>query len=115
MRIGRLRTRLIRLENRLLPPTGIPKSEPPRVEVSRLDDWARHYLRDYFKLPLSKFHRWLVSRLQGLHTCRGSRLALVAPRGSAKSTWVSLAYPLWAAVHRCEPYILLISDTQSQA
>jgi predicted phage terminase large subunit-like protein len=85
------------------------------VEVSRLDDWARHYLRDYFKLPLSKFHRWLVSRLQGLHTCRGSRLALVAPRGSAKSTWVSLVYPLWAASCRHEPYIQIISDTQSQA
>jgi predicted phage terminase large subunit-like protein len=40
---------------------------------------------------------------------------LVAPRGSAKSTWVSLAYPLWAALNRYEPYILLISDTQGQA
>ena len=39
-----------------------------------------------------------------------------APKpGSAKSTWVSLAYPLWAAVHGYEPYILLLSDTQSQA
>jgi predicted phage terminase large subunit-like protein len=42
-------------------------------------------------------------------------MALVAPRGSAKSTWISLAYPLWAAVNGYESYILLISDTQSQA
>jgi predicted phage terminase large subunit-like protein len=40
---------------------------------------------------------------------------LVAPRGSAKSTWVSLVYPLWAALCRYEPYIQIISDTQSQA
>jgi hypothetical protein len=32
-----------------------------------------------------------------------------------KSTWVSLAYPLWAAVHGHERYIQLISDSQSQA
>lgn len=50
-----------------------------------------------------------------MHAERGSRLALVAPRGSAKSTWSSLVYPLWTALHRLEPYILLISDTQSQA
>src|SRR5262249_5910920 len=66
-------------------------------------------------LPLSSFHRWLVGQLQGLHTRRGSRHALVAPRGSAKSTWVSLVYPLWVALQRREPYIQIISDTQSQA
>jgi predicted phage terminase large subunit-like protein len=83
--------------------------------ISRLDDWARHYLSSYFKLPLSSFHRWLVDQLQELHTRRGSRLALVAPRGSAKSTWVSLVYPLWIALSRREPYIQIISDTQTQA
>jgi predicted phage terminase large subunit-like protein len=72
-------------------------------------------LRDYFKLPDSSFHQWLKLRLEGLHRLRGSRLALVAPRGSAKSTWVSLAYPLWTAVNGYEPYIQIISDTQGQA
>jgi predicted phage terminase large subunit-like protein len=83
--------------------------------VPRIEDWARHYLRVYFKLPLSSFHNWLASQLRDLHTRRGSRLALVAPRGSAKSTWVSLVYPLWAAIHRHESYVQIISDTQSQA
>jgi hypothetical protein len=72
-------------------------------------------LRKYFKLPLSTFHYWLTSRLQDLHRKRGSRIAVVAPRGSAKSTWVSLVYPLWSALHGYEPYIQIISDTQSQA
>jgi hypothetical protein len=68
-----------------------------------------------FTRSFSLFHQWLVGQLQDLHTHRSSRLALVAPRGSAKSTWVSLAYPLWAALNRHEPYILLISDSQGQA
>ena len=114
MRIGRLRTRLLRLESRLQVRTPTLEPEPTPV-IRRLDRWARHYLRPYFKLPLSGFHTWLVGQLQNLHTRRGSRLALVAPRGSAKSTWVSLVYPLWAALHRHESYIQLISDTQTQA
>ena len=76
-----------------------------------LDAWARQYLPDYFTYPLSSFHRWLTAQLQELHRRRGSRMVLVAPRGSAKSTWVSLAYPLWVALHQHESYILLISDT----
>jgi predicted phage terminase large subunit-like protein len=72
-------------------------------------------LQAYLTQPFSRFHDWLVGQLQALHTHRGSRLALVAPRGSAKSTWLSLAYPLWAAVHGYESYILLLSDSQSQA
>jgi predicted phage terminase large subunit-like protein len=72
-------------------------------------------LRDYLNQPCSAFHDWLAQQLQDLHLRRGSRWALIAPRGSAKSTWISLIYPLWAALQRHEPYILLISDTQSQA
>jgi len=85
------------------------------LPISQIDAWARYYLSSYFTCPLSRFHNWLGVQLQDLHTRRGSHLALVAPRGSAKSTWVSLAYPLWAALHRYEPYILIISDSQAQA
>jgi predicted phage terminase large subunit-like protein len=87
-------------------------SAPPLLQLA---DWVRHYLPSYFTRSFSLFHHWLVGQLQDLHTHRSSRLALVAPRGSAKSTWVSLAYPLWAALNRYEPYILLISDSQGQA
>jgi predicted phage terminase large subunit-like protein len=94
----------------------MPTQRPePAGLIRPLGRWARHYLGPYFQLPFSAFHNWLVGQLQDLHTRRGSRLALVAPRGSAKSTWVSLVYPLWAALHCHEPYIQVISDTQSQA
>src|SRR5258708_3347293 len=87
----------------------------PIPTFADLNAWARHYLADYFTLPNSRFHDWLANHLRTLNMRRGTRLALVAPRGSAKSTWVSLVYPLWAAVHNQEPYILLISDSQGQA
>jgi len=108
-----LHRRLLCLERRL-------KVSPTQVSVDRaafppLDDWARQYLPAYFTHPSSPLHAWLAGQLQELHARRGARLALVAPRGSAKSTWVSLAYPLWAALYRCEPYILLLSDSQAQA
>jgi predicted phage terminase large subunit-like protein len=111
---GRLWNRLIRLEQRWA--KQAPKASPAAVPTfADLNDWARHYLADYFTLPNSRFHDWLANQLHALHTRRGTRQALVAPRGSAKSTWVSLIYPLWAAVHNQEPYILLISDSQGQA
>jgi predicted phage terminase large subunit-like protein len=111
---ARLWNKLLSLEKRW----GSQRSQAVRGPVTTFADlngWARHYLADYFTLPNSRFHDWLAIQLHTLHTQRGTRMALVAPRGSAKSTWVSLVYPLWAAVHNQEPYILLISDSQGQA
>ncbi len=56
-----------------------------------------------------------MTELERLEGARGTRLNVVAPRGAAKSTWVSFAYPLWAACEEREPYILLLSDTGDQA
>jgi predicted phage terminase large subunit-like protein len=113
---GRLVNRLRRLEQHFAALSRITRTSHPQVcPIAQIDAWARHHLDAYFTLPCSLFHQWLAGQLQNLHTRRGTRLALVAPRGSAKSTWVSLAYPVWAAVHGYEPYILLLSDTQSQA
>ena len=39
----------------------------------------------------------------------------IAPRGGAKSTWCTLGYVLRAALERWEPYILILSDSSSQA
>jgi predicted phage terminase large subunit-like protein len=113
---ARLQSRLRRLERdcaTLSPPGGpsaVPVGPPPR-----LAQWAPQTLPAYFTRPFSTFHHWLAGLLQDLHAQRGSRWAVIAPRGSAKSTWISLAYPLWAALHQFERYILLLSDTQSQA
>src|SRR5438105_4237045 len=95
---------------------------PERVQLDRLlrpvlgmETWARRYLPAYFTRPASRLHHWLANRLQNLHVRRGTQLALIAPRGSAKSTWASLAYPLRCAFSGLEPYIMIVSDTHQQA
>src|SRR5579872_1391406 len=64
---------------------------------------------------IPKMHRWLAEQLHNLHERRGSRIALIAPRGSAKTTWITLAYVLRCAVEGTERYILLLSDSEAQA
>jgi hypothetical protein len=58
-------------------------------------------------------HEWLCRRLQELDP--GSRLALIAPRDSAKSTWLSFTYPLYCALTGRQRYIVLVADTAEQA
>jgi hypothetical protein len=36
----------------------------------------------------------------------------LAPRGAAKTSWVSIAYPLWCACERHEEHVVILSDTQ---
>jgi hypothetical protein len=56
-----------------------------------------------------------VPELERLRDAGGECLNVVAPRGAAKSTWISFAHPLHEAVEEREPYILLLSDTGDQA
>ena len=45
----------------------------------------------------------------------GGRLAVAAPRGEAKSTFVSLFFVLWAVLTGRKRYVLLIADALEQA
>lgn len=51
----------------------------------------------------------------GILTASGTRSAIAAPRGHAKSTVMSLKNVLHAALYGYKKYILLISDTEGQA
>ena len=82
---------------------------------SPLLDWATAMLPRHFRLPSSEMHRWLGKQLDAMRTRRGARVNLIGPRGHAKSTVVTLAYVLRAAVEQFEPYIWIVSDTRSQA
>jgi predicted phage terminase large subunit-like protein len=77
--------------------------------------WARNYLPDHFQHSPSNMHRWLAKQLDAAHAKRGTKLNVLAPRGSAKSTIATLAFPLRAAVECREPYIWIVSDTKHQA
>jgi predicted phage terminase large subunit-like protein len=76
---------------------------------------VERFLPHYLTAAGSAMHAELLDTLGRLHTRRGSRVNRLAPRGSAKSTLVSKAYPLWCAVEGAEPFVLLLSDTGEQA
>jgi predicted phage terminase large subunit-like protein len=85
------------------------------MPIPPLREWTGRYLSSYFPLAASSFHLFLFEQLQALHHRRGVRLNWLAPRGSAKSTLSTFAYPLFAALHGIEPYIMLTADTGDQA
>lgn len=79
------------------------------------EDWCLTFLPEYFCRTPSRMHRWMFRKLEQFDAQRGSRLNLLAPRGNAKSTIGTLAYPLRCALEGTEPYIWIISDTLDQA
>ena len=77
--------------------------------------WGRRYLPEHFTRPPSLMHRWLAAELDAMTRAEGAKLNVLGPRGSAKSTLVTLAHVLRAALSGDEPYIWIISDTRHQA
>ncbi len=77
--------------------------------------WGRLFLPKHFAKPPSTMHEWLGAQLDSFRTERGSKVNVIGPRGSAKSTIATLCYVLRAAVEGWEPYIWIVSDTIPQA
>lgn len=77
--------------------------------------WGRQALPHYFTKPSSLQHKWLGARLVIAAMDRGAKLDIEGPRGSAKSTYISTIYPLWAACEKLEEYVIIAADTSGQA
>lgn len=87
------------------------------------------FLSHYLKHEPCQFHKELYETLQDISGVqdqmvngelipagrRNSRIAIAAPRGSAKSTIVNLVYVLWAICYKKETFIIIGSDTAGQA
>ena len=59
------------------------------------------------------FHKEVIDTLINLN--EGEKLAVVAPRGHAKSTLISLIYPLHRILFGEERFVLLISESEMQS
>lgn len=95
-----------------------------QTEISRarrkagedLTAFGKLYCSHYHKLSPPKFHKDLYLELQYLGTIGYySKLAIAAPRESAKSTVVSLEYVLQSICYKKDKFILLCSATSEQA
>ncbi len=73
------------------------------------------YFPHYLKAKSCSFHDELYAMLNRIVVQSDGRIAIAAPRGSAKSSIVSLIYPLWRICYKRSSYILLFSDTSDQA
>lgn len=102
---------------------GLP-SEARRMAVyirMRFDPayFARQVLGRHCRLPFAGFHNILFGwhhEMEGpIDKRQGRRYAIAAPRGTAKSTIVSLVLPLHDILFRRERYIILLSATDRQA
>ena len=73
-------------------------------------DNAMHY---HMRCESPEFHREIFSSLLALKA--GEKLAVVAPRGHAKTTLVSFIYPLHQILFGEEMFVLLISESETQS
>ena len=72
-------------------------------------DPMHHHIRT--KTP--EFHKVIVDKLLTMDP--GDKLAVVAPRGHAKTTLCSLIYPLHRILFGEEHFVLLISESETQS
>ena len=69
------------------------------------------YLSDYMQYPTAKFQREMFDLTEDI---RIKAAVITSFRGSAKSTIMSLSYPLWAMITGQKKYIVLLSQNQQQ-
>jgi predicted NACHT family NTPase len=88
--------------------------EARRQSAKSLLGFSLVYLHGYFSDAPASFHPQLV---RALESDSERRLLIIGFRGSGKSTFASLALPLWAALEHPEqyPFILLVADSSRQA
>lgn len=104
-------------------PVKPPKPEPPfDIELGRtnLPYFAKYFFPRHCRLNFSRLHEYLFARRMEKIASpppdrRGQLDVVIAPRGAAKSTLMSLVFPLHALVYAIDPYIVLFSATQRQA
>lgn len=103
---------------------ALPKSELLKIFDNRCDAFARYYFsprpdENYDGIVLSensKLHWWLYERLNFVVAKRdGTKTAVAAPRGNAKSMVTSVIFVLWCICFRKKRHIVIISDTDSQS
>lgn len=103
-----------------LPPDALPGllAELERWDAAALTpaQWNARFLPHYFgRFPPADFHHEFDRALHRLHETRGVKRSAIAPRGGAKSTWCTLAYPLRCVLEGWERYVAVLSDSSAQA
>lgn len=99
---------------------GIELSNRKLKEIRRrlFKDFLRfrkYYFKEYHDYPDADFHKELSKLLMDITKGRNTKVAIAAPRDSAKSTIISLEYVIYCVCHKIENYIVIISNSRDQA
>lgn len=78
-------------------------------------NFARLYLSDHLRFPPSKAHLEIYDLLFEMLKNRGKKVAIAAPRDFGKSTMITLIYILYCICYAEERFVVIISNTASQA
>lgn len=86
------------------------------ADIKRAKTDCIYFGRRYFPHLVTKgcapFHEELIRIVE--HP-EHDRISILAPRGHAKSTWLSIIYPIWKIVNDRDIKIIIVSDTGDQA
>ena len=78
--------------------------------------FCQTYFPHYVKGQPSSFHEFLWRRLPEIVASnRGERELIAAPRGNAKSTYVTLLFVLWCLLTKRKRFPVILADTFEQA
>lgn len=84
-----------------------------KLTAKSLEGFVKSFLLKKYDnpMPIPQFHR----EMWDLCASDARKIAMAAPRGHAKSTAITHAFILAAALFRNAKYILIVSDTETQA
>jgi predicted phage terminase large subunit-like protein len=97
---------------------GVAELHASKVRATAAKDmltWARELLPEYHSLQSPNAHRELSRELSTWNKKGGRRVNIVGSRDTAKSVVVSLDFVLYAILEWREPYVMVVSETQTQA
>lgn len=86
-----------------------------RLSEKSIYAFAKNYLSHHLVLTPSDAHHAIYAQLADIMERRDKRLAIAAPRGFGKSTLITLIYIIYVICYLKERYVLILSDTASQA
>jgi len=104
--------------------SGFAPDEVARLErIAKVKDpvtgfrfFAETYFPHYLTKAPSLLHQHVFERLPTIvGNEKGAREVVIAPRGAAKSTLVSLIFPIWATLNGFSHYVMIIMDAYAQA
>lgn len=77
--------------------------------------FRKQYFKGYHRCADAPFHQDIAETLMRASRKRGARVAIAAPRESAKSTIVTLEFIVYCICYRLEKFIVIVSSTKDQA